>query len=678
MRLSFIEVSGFRGICKKTRFDIPRGYAIISGANGVGKSTMIDAVEFAFTGSLSKYSISDTARATAQQYIWWLGSGEPDGYYVAVGVVSDAGEEVIVKRTRERGLVDISTLDLSSLLSSDPDQSSDVVEQICRLSIIRDEMIPKMSIDQSETERFHTVSAAVGTSRAAKDVKRARNIVDAAESSEKSASRAYEHSRSRVQDLVEQISRLRALSVPATDVAAAQRILQEELSLSVEQPGTLDDVRRRVADGRVKLMEMRAVLDELARHFVELSESSKSQRKAEIAGLNERRSTVFSEIERAESQLTDLGSASASSPPARILLSLLEKSENVGLLDGHCPVCDSRLTETQFRRGMESAKARLARESNDAAKLITALSRLQQELKDLRNHLAEMNARIASLDSEVATSQAIERSLLSRASSLNPKILALDDINTIDDDARGLSAWLARVERALQMVAVSENSSVIAALERDLQSSRKQAADAERELARATNVVHKAKALDHSVRRCGNEISEERLAMIGPLLGDLYQRLRPHIDWRKIEYRLRGDVRRFLKLSIGDDLDPQFMFSSGQRRAAGLAFLLAVYLANSSSKWQSLILDDPVQHIDDYRALNLVEVLGAVRRDDRQIICAVEDVALARLLTRRLRSSYQSPGAWYHLEMDSSNAPVARYEAVQPLPTTILSQGQVS
>jgi len=44
------------------------------------------------------------------------------------------------------------------------------------------------------------------------------------------------------------------------------------------------------------------------------------------------------------------------------------------------------------------------------------------------------------------------------------------------------------------------------------------------------------------------------------------------------------------------------------------------------------------QHIDDYRALNLVEVLAAVRRQGRQVIVAVEDSALADLLCRRLRS----------------------------------------
>jgi chromosome segregation protein len=55
--------------------------------------------------------------------------------------------------------------------------------------------------------------------------------------------------------------------------------------------------------------------------------------------------------------------------------------------------------------------------------------------------------------------------------------------------------------------------------------------------------------------------------------------------------------------------------------------------------WKSLLLDDPVQHIDYYRALNLVEVLAAIRRIGRQVIIVVEDVALADLLCRRLLDS---------------------------------------
>lgn len=72
---------------------------------------------------------------------------------------------------------------------------------------------------------------------------------------------------------------------------------------------------------------------------------------------------------------------------------------------------------------------------------------------------------------------------------------------------------------------------------------------------------------------------DEQLAAVSPLLAELFQRLRPHVDWRAVRYNLRGDVRRMLSFEVGDGLNPSFVFSSGHRRAAGLAFLLAFHLS---------------------------------------------------------------------------------------------------
>jgi chromosome segregation protein len=160
---------------------------------------------------------------------------------------------------------------------------------------------------------------------------------------------------------------------------------------------------------------------------------------------------------------------------------------------------------------------------------------------------------------------------------------------------------------------------------------------------------------------------------MSPLLNELYQRLRPHLNWREIEYSIRGDVRRFLSLKVGDNLNPQFVFSSGQRRAAGLAFLLSVHLARPWCRWRTLVLDDPVQHIDDYRALHLVEVLAALRRADRQIICAVEDASLADLLCRRLLSTASDPGRRYDLDFDVVGAAiVAKSAEIIPMTSGVL------
>jgi recombinational DNA repair ATPase RecF len=128
-----------------------------------------------------------------------------------------------------------------------------------------------------------------------------------------------------------------------------------------------------------------------------------------------------------------------------------------------------------------------------------------------------------------------------------------------------------------------------------------------------------------------------------------------------------------LSLRVGENLNPQFLFSSGQRRAAGLAFLLSVHLSRPWCRWQTIVLDDAVQHIDDYRALHLVEVLAALRQSQRQVICAVEDASLADLLARRLRSTFNSPGRRFDLGLTEEGcAGIVRRVEVPPMPAGVL------
>jgi chromosome segregation protein len=164
-----------------------------------------------------------------------------------------------------------------------------------------------------------------------------------------------------------------------------------------------------------------------------------------------------------------------------------------------------------------------------------------------------------------------------------------------------------------------------------------------------------------------------------PLLKELYRRLRPHADWAEIESDFGGKVRGSLNFTVGDGYNPQFLFSSGQRRAAGLAFLLAIHLSRPWCRWRSLLMDDPVQHIDDYRSLNLVEVLAAIRRTGRQVIVAVEDPALAELLCRRLRSANEEAGRHFELRSSETGTSVIGKEYdIYPMPRLVLRPAQAS
>jgi len=171
----------------------------------------------------------------------------------------------------------------------------------------------------------------------------------------------------------------------------------------------------------------------------------------------------------------------------------------------------------------------------------------------------------------------------------------------------------------------------------------------------------------------------EQFDTVMPLLKELYRRLRPHAEWVDVESDFGGRIRGSLNFTVGNGHNVQFLFSSGQRRAAGLAFLLAIHLSRRWCRWNTLLLDDPVQHIDDYRALNLVEVLAAIRRTGRQVIIAVEDTALADLLCRRLRSSIGEIGRRFELQTSKQGAAeIANMEDIYPMPREVLRPARAS
>src|SRR6266446_3396432 len=116
MKLAFVEVAGFRAFKDKTRFDLPGGFAVLTGRNGAGKSTVLDAVDFVLTGTINKYVVKDARGGGLDEHIWWVGEAR-----------ADTGPETLMQTT-----------------------------------LIRDETIAGLSLDLPEQARFSAVRAALG------------------------------------------------------------------------------------------------------------------------------------------------------------------------------------------------------------------------------------------------------------------------------------------------------------------------------------------------------------------------------------------------------------------------------------------------------------------------------------------------------------------------------------
>lgn len=682
MRLDFIEVCGFRGFRDPVRINFGRGFTVITGRNGVGKSTLCDAVDFAITGSIDKYAVEKAAKETLSDYLWWRGEGAPKAHYVTASFVDDNGKPFTVTRTRESGS-DRSPEEIRAALCRGP-APDDALRQLTRTSIIRDEWIAALSLDLTETERFDLVRSALGAVEGSEAGSRAKEVVAAAEAAHNKDEAAYEAARLRLADRLTQQSETQAALSRSGDVSAAL------LVIATAMPDAPTELTARLAAGRNALANRRARLGRMGEALQlgrEVASAQAAYNVPEAVANREAASAAYEAAQREHEAAQQVVSEAEQrlmreeemDGMAASLSLLVEHGERLGLHDDHCPLCAAHRTSAEFAAGLAAARQR-----------ITSLASGVQAAHDTLA-AAKANARQPSLTLQTTAAavqtHAEELSRLREREAVHVDFYnqwGLDHRFIQDPDAleQAISPERDRLidlERALLVLDASQAVSRMSSIESNISALRDEIEKLARAVTQSQNAVTAAREIERSVRRVSAEIIDERLAQISPLLNELYQRLRPHADWRTIDYSIRGDVRRFLSLKVGDGLNPQFVFSSGQRRAAGLAFLLSVHLARAWTPLRSLLLDDPVQHIDDFRALHLVEVLAALRSDGRQIICAVEDPALADLLCRRLVSTTTEGGRRLDIDLGSLGAAsVVVDQEIYPMPVGVLRGGAIA
>jgi hypothetical protein len=345
------------------------------------------------------------------------------------------------------------------------------------------------------------------------------------------------------------------------------------------------------------------------------------------------------------------------------LATLAQLGNQIGLLNGHCPLCSSSLSHADFEAALVTLQSRASAADAALAKLRSDMASVVASLRAAAKARRELEERRKVFEQRIEAVKVTSNFLIQQAVTVGIEGSAPIDLPAVDRQIERQSRELAAIETAAATLEASRTSKRLLTLAEEIEKSKAGINKHDSQISRESSALQQLGELRRVVLRTSNEILDARLAKLSPLLEELYRRLRPHTEWHTIRYEVRGDIRRFLNLHVGNNLNPQFIFSSGQRRATGLAFLLAVHLSRGWG-FNSLVLDDPVQHIDDYRALNLAEVLAAVRRDGRQIVCAVEDRQLARLLARRLRSEAQAPGQLVGLSTDENLNPRLDIEPV--------------
>lgn len=681
MRLEFIEVCGFRGVREKLRLDLPPGFAVISGHNGVGKSTVLDAVEFALTGTIAKYAVTSAKGGGLAQHLWWVGSPPATDHYVSVGFIDDRGERTRVTRHRERG-IEGDLNELFTRICRPGLGAPGAWPAILQTTLVRDELISAMSLDLPEEARFTALRSAMGAITGQDYSRRTQDIVQACKQLKSDQDAASERARAELSRALEAVTEGRSLANRFPDVSDALRLADVILGgLSGTQSERLTALRAVIANRKARLDllgSLRTRSEQVLTEHMAVTSDGFAAELREATATNER---AQKELDSAREALTAAQRLEAKlreeDALAAHLAGLLEHGTAIGLRDGHCPLCLAAQSNEAFTAGLQSV----------ANELQERRSRIHGATTDARAAVAQFDAAtlraqrsgmaFAALNERRSSNETVMAKLLNE--------YATEGLSVPGPDPAAVRSLIANEQSELrnleQAVLVLESSGAadrVAALEARVLELREKVNSAAGRVAAAATALERAKQIQASSLAVANEVLTEQFDTVMPLLKELFRRLRPHPDWTDIDSDFGGRIRGSLNFVVGGH-NPQFLFSSGQRRAAGLSFLLALHLSRPWCAWRTLLLDDPVQHIDDYRALNLAEVLAAIRRKGEQVIVAVEDAALADVLCRRLRSMPAATGRRFELRTSQSGgAELGRVLDVFPMSEGVLELPRAS
>ena len=248
MKLSFVKMAGFRSFKDEVLFEFPEGFVVLTGRNGVGKSTVLDAVDFVLTGSINKYTVKDAKGGGLEEHIWWVGEGEPKSQYVSVGLIDENGNELVITRSRDRGL-DTPADKIAHALCHMEFCSQSWPETLMETTLIRDERIAALSLDLPEQARFSAVRAAIGGLAGVDHTKRTGALLEAASAAKKAQDGRVTEARAELGRALSSLTEARSIAEKQGDVNEAARTIATLAPNLANVPGVRTEMlRREIAD----------------------------------------------------------------------------------------------------------------------------------------------------------------------------------------------------------------------------------------------------------------------------------------------------------------------------------------------------------------------------------------------------------------------------------------------
>ncbi len=684
-RLTGLTINGFRGFNRSTHLNFDASAVLLHGPNGSGKTSVFDALQWLMLGDIPRL------------HRWRLRKGDefltnafaiPDLATVEATFRLPTGHVTAVRRgDRRRSVLE--------LQDGDGKQSGQAAEATLAAHLVRgdlplDEVLSTSGLLQQDDlrqllqtkpdARYRQLMRLLGLESLEHFERLAISRRTQARDSTKAALADLEQARAREAQARESLETSilqveRATAVVDVETRARALLSQFGTDLRTDSPLQSSEALTRLADEASSLAQKAAAIArawmDLPQSLPDVDPSDLEQARLAATGAQERLVAATAAVAEAEaSRATADAVQNAIARLAASALPLLAQESGAA----PCPVCET-LVDVEDVAARLSARAAGAAALADAQRRLDAAQQSRQEaaretaladaqlryvtsalierddaverLRQLLSDLAMLGgdgilqlADPISLSIPFGTGRPVEPGAFALVSVVGPEVRA--KLRRIHDAALALEKGCRDLFQQLASARIAAEQASALPRQRETLAKiheRRVELEAAYEAARRSEVF--ASTLAQSTTAGAGEILRERFAALEPLINDVYARLDPHPAFTQLSisvepHRLRGTATAMVRdVESNIAMNPMLIFSSAQANIVVLAAFLALGWAAGETGLPFVLLDDPLQALDDVNVLGFADLARHIRRE-RQLVLATHEQRFASLLERKL------------------------------------------
>lgn len=627
-RLVALELEAFRGFSAPRRVDLDADVVLMRGDNGSGKTSVADGLLWLLTGAIPRLTDrTKGARKSEDPIVNRYRPGQQARVRLTLAV--PGGRRLEFERsggfTRSTlsAFEDQKSLDNAELLLAQSlgGLSTDQFAHAVRSwGILQQHSI--IGVLDSGADLHARLAEVVGLERVTRFAAGARELATRLKSDRKRAEAVLRSLQERRKEVQTRLTEAQAAAAQRAD--SRDRLPALMASWAAELPGEIEFAQ--TVTSPEELVALGREADLVAQIARQVADS--------VAAIHDARSGAVEAVDEVDKQLAALR-AKAEHAVQRAPTQVQLANAALGLLGEHCPVCGQAIDEESVRHHLTELLQSAEAEAAAAADAQRAVADAQSRLQRARSAQAQVDA---AEQQQHRALQALEEQL-GRASWLR-----VGPAWQTPDKSAALVHELRQVEDRLRVVhseARNDTDPELARMSAEIEAFTAQVADAQRDLEQITERANRAATLERAARRAAERIVERALQRIGPSFAEVFDRLSPHPTFT--ELRATQDIYYGKNQVVPQVHDPQrdvsanplLVFSEGQINVVALSYFLGLALNAGDGALPFMLLDDPLQAMDDVSVLGFADLCRRLR-EQRQLIVTTHDRRFASLLTRKL------------------------------------------